>query len=76
MSRQQNNAFTMHSNACIMLRKNVAAMPMCMGAVRVYTQENLLIHLFINQINLSVYEEIYLDVIGSSTSANDHERRG
>ena len=36
MSRQQNNAFTMHSNACIMLRKNVAAMPMCSGGIRVF----------------------------------------
>ena len=38
----------MHSNASFELRKNEAAMPMCIGAIGVYTQENLLIHLFIN----------------------------
>ena len=51
MSRQQHNAFTMHSNVRIMLRKNDAAMPFRIGAIRVYMQQNLLIHLFIHQIN-------------------------
>ena len=41
----------MHSNVRIMLRKNEAAVPFCNGAIRVYMQENLLIHSFINQIN-------------------------
>jgi hypothetical protein len=41
----------MHSNACIMLRKNDAAMPFRIGAIRVYMKQNLLIHLFIHQIN-------------------------
>ena len=41
----------MHSNVRFMLRKNVAAMPMCMEAVRVYTQEIQLINPFINQFN-------------------------
>ena len=51
----------MHSNACIMLRKNVAAMPMCMGAVRVYTQENLLFtYLLINSIHYEK-ESIFFD---------------
>ena len=40
----------MHSNVRIMLRKNDAAMPFCMEAIRVYMQQILLIHLFINQI--------------------------
>ena len=40
----------MHSNVRFMLRKNDAAVPFCNGAIRVYIQENLLIHLFINQI--------------------------
>ena len=40
----------MHSNVRFMLRKNDAAMPFCMEAIRVYMPENLLIHLFINQI--------------------------
>jgi len=39
----------MHSNVRIMLRKNDATMPFCMEAIRVYMQEILLIHLFINQ---------------------------
>ena len=41
----------MHSNVRIMLRKNDAAMPLCIGAIRAHIQENFLIHLFINQIN-------------------------
>ena len=36
MSRQQNNAFTMHSNVRNMLRKNDATMPLCNGGIRVY----------------------------------------
>ena len=41
----------MHSNVRYMLRKKDAAMPFCIGAIRVYMQKILLIHLFINQIN-------------------------
>ena len=41
----------MHSNVHDMLRKSAAAMPLCIGAICVYNQENLLIHLFINQIH-------------------------
>ena len=41
----------MHSNVRYMLRKNDAAMPFGHGAFRIFTQENLLIHLFIHQIN-------------------------
>ena len=48
MSRQQNNAFTMHSNVRIMLRKNDVSVPFGGGALRIYTKENLIIHLFIN----------------------------
>ena len=41
----------MHSNVRFMLRENDAAMPCRIEAIRVYIQGNLLIHLFINQIN-------------------------
>ena len=41
----------MHSNVRNMLRKNDAAMPLGNGAFRIFTRENLLIHLFIHQIN-------------------------
>ena len=41
----------MHSNVRFLLRKNAAAMPYGMGALRVYMKENLLIHSFINQIH-------------------------
>ena len=36
MSRQQNNAFTMHSNVLFMLRKDVATMPLCSGGIRIF----------------------------------------
>ena len=36
VSRQQNNAFTMHSNVLFMLRKIDATMPTCSGGIRVY----------------------------------------
>ena len=67
MSRQQNNAFTMHSNAHFMLRKSDATMPVCRGGIRVFADLRrasrvlqsrvfflnnlLLINLFINQFN-------------------------
>ena len=41
----------MHSNVRFMLRKDAATMPFCIGAFRVYMKQNLLIHLFIHQIN-------------------------
>ena len=40
----------MHSNVRFMLRKNVATVPLSSGAIRIYDQENRLIHLIINQI--------------------------
>ena len=36
VSRQQNNAFTMHSNVLFMLRKDVATMPLCSGGIRIF----------------------------------------
>ncbi len=67
VSRQQNNAFTMHSNVLFMLRKIDATMPLCSGGIRVFAALHrafcvpqsrvlfylnlLLIHLFINQFN-------------------------
>ena len=37
MSRQQKNAFTMHSNAQLMLSKNAATVPSGMGGFTVFT---------------------------------------
>ncbi len=39
VSRQQNNAFTMHSNVLSMLRKIDATMPTCSGGIRVYAAQ-------------------------------------
>jgi len=41
----------MHSNVRMMLRKKAVTMPFGTGANLVYKKNNLLIHLFINQIN-------------------------
>ncbi len=41
----------MHSNVRIMLRKKDVTIPLGSGAFRIYYPENLLIHLFIHQIN-------------------------
>jgi len=38
----------MHSNVRFMLSKDVATMPIGVGAIAVYTQNNQLINLFIN----------------------------
>ena len=50
MSRQQKNAFTMHSNAQLMLSKTAVTMPIGSGAFGVSMDRKQLIHLFINLI--------------------------
>ena len=44
MSRQQKNAFTMHSNVQLMLRKIVATVPIGSGAICIYTKRKHIIN--------------------------------